>query len=750
MLCLALLCGGLTACKGKNGDPPTETTKAAENEENGIKLARYTIVYPARAVTAVQEAAEALAATIQDLTTDTIKIMSDSESVKDANGRREILIGATNRAASKEYYGKTPSFRYDVFKRDQKIVIAGYTDALTLEAIQFFTEEYVNKSEKAVIAPMTDHEKISTDLLTLSSAGTSAFKISYPRMDTAKYSYFSDILDSVSSKISERTGTRLIIANAAGEYDATGAEILLGRHAYAELGNAYDTLKIGGYTISVLSNKILIAGTSKHGYEEALRVFERLMLNHTLYGTKDVSLPIGTVLHGVTQEIFEELPAPSVTPDDLLPAGDGAQLAIFENTTEAFFEDYAAKLVSAGFAEYSRTGFHGDGEKQKNLFGTYVSEKYSVDIGFHENFDRMYLSVSSRDRLTLPNVQAPDYTPVDATRYPTILTQIGTAEFHPTEHAMCYLIRLGDGSFILYDTSYGTYGGKTVADELYAVMKKQAPDPNNIVISAIMLTHPHGDHIGGFLQFSKQYATAPGITVKQIVCNFPDLSLCRTSTERDYLSDISAAMQRFGTEVELVKPRAGNVLHYADVKFNVLYTQENYLGAQDHFDDGNTMSMVTQMVTSDGCKVLFGADHPVTDVIYDGYSFCEGALHRWYGSFLESYVVTLFHHGLGGGADYEIYPTIKPKLVLWPGTWLRINGQGNGQPYMNNGRPYKLHEYGYNQYFSSGLEPDVWHQTPNANGVHAWYVADDGIQILTFSEGKATVTVYDTRSAYVS
>ena len=212
---------------------------------------------------------------------------------------------------------------------------------------------------------------------------------------------------------------------------------------------------------------------------------------------------------------------------------------------------------------------------------------------------------------------------------------------------------------------------------------------------------------------------------------------------------MSAAMEKW-TNAQIVKPRAGNVLHYADVKFNVLYTQENYLGAQDHFDDGNTMSMVTQMVTSDGCKVLFGADQPVKDVIYDDYSFCEGALHRWYGSFLESYVVTVFHHGLGGGADDYIYPIVKPKIVLWPGIWLRINGQSNGQPYLNNGRPYKLYEYGYNQYFSSGLDPDVWHSTPNGNGVHGWFVADDGIQILTFSEGKATVAVYDARSAYVS
>ena len=750
ILCLSMLCCGLTACKGRGEDVPEVTTKPEASEEDGIKLARYTIVYPSRATNAVIEAAEQLAEDIQALTTDTVKIMSDAESVKDADGKREILIGATNRTLSKEYYSQTPSFRYDVFKREQKIVIAGYTDALTMEAIEFFTEEYVNKSKKAVISPMTDHEKVLTDLVTLSASGSSDFVLAYSRTDTAKYEYFSDILDSVSQKISDRTDARLAQERAGIDYDADRAQILLGRHDYTALSGAYDTLKIGGYTISVLPNKILIAATSKYAYEEVVRVFERLLLENTLYGTKDVSLPIGTLLNGVTQEVFEELPATSVTPNNVLSAGDGAQLAVFEDVTEEFFLSYVDSLLAGGFAEHSSTSFCGDGEKQKNLFGTYVSEKHSVDIGFHENFSRMYLSVSPRDRLTLPSATAPEYTAVDARRYPTILTQIGTKEFHPTEAAMCYLIRLGDGSFILYDTSYGSIGQKSVADEIYAVMKKQAPDPNNIVISAIILTHPHGDHIGGFVQFSEKYATLPSITLKQIVYNFPDIGHCKNTTEREYLLSMSAAVERFGSDVEIVKPRAGNVLYYADVKFNVLYTQENYLAAQDHFDDGNTMSMVTQMVTSDGCKVLFGADHPVKDAIYDGYSFCEGALHRWYGSFLESYVVTVFHHGLGGGADDYIYPTVKPKIVLWDVTWLRIGGPSEGQSYKDGaGKPYSLDQVGYNQYFTSGLEADCWHDTPNAYGVHAWYVADDGVQILTFSGGKATVAVYDERSAYV-
>ncbi len=748
IICLSILICTFGACS-KETTPPELPKKTTDSEEDGIKLSRYTIVYPERASTVVRDAALLLAETIEPLIDDEVKIMMDDETVDAVDEKKEILIGLTTRAASKAYYEGTPSFCYHVFKKDHKIVLAGYTDTLTAEAVTYFIETYVNKADDGVIAPIADYEGKIADMLTLSSGNSSAFRVVYSKEDRLNVPYMEETLNTVVTKVKNKTDLELPLFYASSAYSALQDEIVVGCLSYPELAEAYTDLKLGGYMITVLNHKILLAATNEAGYKNALYAFERMLAANTLYGTTDISLPIGYKTSELSLSVLENLPSPSVTPKSLLPAGNGAQLAIFEDVTKNFFTTYIEQLKAAGFTEYTATSFDGDGETQKNYFGTYVSDVNTVDIGFHESFGRMYLSISPREGLTLPKASAPEYTPVDSTKYPTILTQVGTYEFHPTEHAMCYIVRLADGSFIVYDTSYGSFGGRKVAEEIYEILKKQAPDPNNIVISAIFLTHPHGDHMGGFVQFADLYASSTKITVKQIVYNYPATSLCKTSTESNYISQVQNAMKKFGVKTEIVKPRAGNVLYYADVKFNVLYTQENYLGAQDHFDDGNTMSMVTQMVTAGGCKVLFGADQPVKDVIWGGYSFCEGAIHRWYGSFLESYVVTMFHHGLGGGADYIIYPTVKPKIVLWPGTWLRINGQSNGEPYMNNGSPYKLYEYGYNQYFSTGLTPDVWHETPNANGVHGWFVADDGIQILTFFGSEAVVATYETRDLYL-
>ena len=133
------------------------------------------------------------------------------------------------------------------------------------------------------------------------------------------------------------------------------------------------------------------------------------------------------------------------------------------------------------------------------------------------------------------------------------------------------------------------------------------------------------------------------------------------------------------------------------------------------------------MITSDGTKVLIGGDHPV-DGIYQGYEWCDGAIYRWYGNFIESDVCTTFHHGYGGGADEKgvVYTKIKPRIVLWTVNESRIEKDD-------------LTARTRNKYFARPEE-----------GVDVkYYVAGDNVQVLSFADGKATVTEYDTFAEYL-
>ena len=418
---------------------------------------------------------------------------------------------------------------------------------------------------------------------------------------------------------------------------------------------------------------------------------------------------------------------------DFLPAGDGAYTAIMPQVSKGFIHHYSTKLEEAGFRKYTENEFSGSGEEKRNLFATYLSEDMQVDLGYHENMGRLYATYTPRDsQWTLPPATAPAYETLgDA--FPTTLTQLGCERLYPTEAAMCYIFRTADGGFVIVDSAMGT----DVEDYIYRTLKNQAPDPSHIRIHAWILTHPHGDHVFGFLAFSKKYAADPTLTLGQLVCNFADDTLM-TPGNAALQREVLAAARSFGKGVTLCKPHAGNLLYYADLTFRVLYTQEEYLATRPAVIDPNASSLVLRVTTADGQSVLIGADHPVYGS-YNGALFCEGALHRWYGDAIRSDVVTVFHHGYGGGADMKIYPTIHPRFVLWPATVARFYHDDKGNPYVGTPIP----DVPYNRYFTDPEEA-------KKNGVEGWYPSGDTVTILTFAKGDIHAIQYASEEEYLT
>lgn len=410
-------------------------------------------------------------------------------------------------------------------------------------------------------------------------------------------------------------------------------------------------------------------------------------------------------------------------------AGDGAYTAVYNQIKELFFDQYRQKLEDADYRLLSSCRFDGNTPEHANLFAAYESDTETVHLGYHEAESRLYVTYTPKEGFVRPAPKTA-YTAIgDA--YPTILTQPGMERFHPSAMATCYILRAADGSFVIIDSDFAD----GAAELIYDILKKQAPDPNHIVIASWMFTHPHTDHVGGFIDFAEKYAQGHGIVLRQAVCNF--LNPERLSEHEANLQvQTYEGIKRFGDDVTVIKVHAGETLYYADLTFRVLYTQEEYLGVANEYGDGNCGSVVMQMETDSGVKVLFGADHAVFGSWY-GMPFCDGALYRWYGSFIESDVVTAFHHGLGGGADTRIYPVIKPKIVLWPASWNRIYNDERGVAY---GR--SLVDAPCNQYFT---DPEQ----AKANGVLGYYVSGDGIQILDLSDTALRMSVYESDKAYL-
>ena len=219
-----------------------------------------------------------------------------------------------------------------------------------------------------------------------------------------------------------------------------------------------------------------------------------------------------------------------------------------------------------------------------------------------------------------------------------------------------------------------------------------------------------------------------------MVYNFSEDTYVGSFVE-NLMKETAKAAEKF-EGATFIRPHAGDILCYADLTFKVLYTQEEYTYiTEGKIQDSNGASVVTQMETKNGIKVLIGGDHCVNGS-YNGLPFCEGALYNWYGNFIKSDVVTLFHHGFGGGADLKVYNYIKPAVVFWPATIFRLHHDSDGSPYGS------IIDHPRNQYFTHP-------EKAKKNGVKGYYISADGIQIVDLSNKNLNVTEYKTCDEYL-
>ena len=437
---------------------------------------------------------------------------------------------------------------------------------------------------------------------------------------------------------------------------------------------------------------------------------------------KILNTPIQT---GVDLEFL--LPAMPIAYDVKEPSGNGGYTYVYYNYDKSVYDKCCQTMINANYAQYSKNEISGKAynnanETVKNYFATFISAKAQVDLEYHESAKRIYIHINARSASVLRQREAQSYVRA-GDKFPTIFVQYGLEDIDTgtqTESSMGYIMRLDDGTFLIIDGGEYYDGVET---RMYDILKSLAPDPNNIVIAAWILTHGHYDHVGGFMKFADKYATDSTIKVKQVVTNFPDDSNCLNNPERSAHSYVRSATAKL--KAETLKPHTGNVLYYADIKINILYTQENYLACNTDgiMKEYNASSIVMQIETAAKTKIFIAADHPVNGS-YEGANWCEGALYKWYGTAIQSYVTTTFHHGFGGGADNTIYNVIDARITLWNCDYSRAQ---------------EVMDYECNQFFLNRL----------ATSIYKYYGAfGSSVTILSFNNYMAFATIFPNFPTY--
>lgn len=443
------------------------------------------------------------------------------------------------------------------------------------------------------------------------------------------------------------------------DYNHDSLEILVGLTGYSESIDTLAQISYGDYLVKVVGNKLVIAAYSDSALYEACRQVKKLIKENSSEG--NLVIPADTHFEGVTDAMLNTLPTyENGTFSSTYVCGGDATLLLVNDTTMDAYSAYLTKLESAGWTKYTTNEVDG------NSFATYTNDKYTLNLGYYD--------YEKASRIIIEPLAKPVGLKEDNVyekRTTTQLTMLGL-EYKKSDgsyysNGLSMLIRLCDGRFIVIDG-----GGNTTqhTNVLLNALKEQSKDylksGEKITIAAWIITHAHGDHSG---MIGKQYGKFTGMKVERFLVNFiSDTERTKAMNSSQYSGNWSngegggwtqviTAANALKADVQYV--HVGQVLYYADVKIDVLYTIESF--APKLCNAFNTTSITMKMTFDAGDTFLMTGD-----TTGNGMQIAA----KMFPNYIKCDMLQVCHHGYTTwGNDSGMifaYKTISPPVVLWP------------------------------------------------------------------------------------
>lgn len=413
--------------------------------------------------------------------------------------------------------------------------------------------------------------------------------------------------------------------------------------------------------------------------------------------------------------------------EDRLPrrienAGQGSYRIVFEGVEADETRMYVKKLEAAGFVK------HAENKIDDVLFYTYYNDDCVLTVIWTDQ-RRCTLMTVTVDPRGMTNLVPPANENTWTKVIESSFTQVGLY-YDPDREAnaayrimmyvsgMCYVMRLEDGSFIVID---GGYNYELHADHIYETMKKQAPDPNHIVVAAWILSHSHGDHIPFFLHFCPKYGDK--VTVEKVIHSFP-------FAEGD---GIMKRVRNTFPDAKFYKSHAGQKYHLRNAEVEILYSFDLWINDVETMKDTNVASQVVT-IRAGGTKFMILGDYGE-----DGATMMD----LYSPQTLKSDVMQLAHHGVSDGSN-KMNRIIGAKYIFWP---VAMNMEPLGE--MKTGYVYW------------GKPEGIKHGVPlltRARNKHVVdqildgtvFVANDDVCVATFRDGVLDVDRYEIFDDYMA
>ena len=320
-----------------------------------------------------------------------------------------------------------------------------------------------------------------------------------------------------------------------------------------------------------------------------------------------------------------------------------------EGSSVTEMDAYVSKLKSAGYTLYqSRDNING------NYFRTLYNDTRMIHLYFMpaDNTGGDF----KRDVVRIVTETTPLSEAFHATPYGDAKVTDGSVTFMTVE-GVGLIFTNPDGSYVIADGGWGKS-----ADQLYNYLKdNNKRKDGRIVIRAWVVSHPHEDHWGNFVQFAKSHASE--VTLEYVVTQLHQQYCDRNAQVYDGSKLIRESVAKF-SGAKMLTPHTGQVMYFGQLEAEFLFTMETLLNQNSLTKylvgqiDGNEMSLVFRgRYGNGGQTALFTGDVQV--------NACQH-MDAMFETHLKSDIVTTPHHGAERTTTL-FYPNhVRPNIVLIP------------------------------------------------------------------------------------
>lgn len=303
---------------------------------------------------------------------------------------------------------------------------------------------------------------------------------------------------------------------------------------------------------------------------------------------------------------------------------DASEIFMYKNAAASDYNRICAELERKGFVSRESNSFG-----NAHSFTAFSKESDAVFVNFFENINMLTVSTESGSRYF-------DFGDVSGEKRRN--PKISQLKLH--DYGMSYAVHLSDGRYIIID------GGREFeadADTLYEHLC--ADSVGKPQIAAWIITHPHDDHMRGFITFFDKYSDE--VAIEKILYYFP----CKDDAEHypHFVVDrrgnnghpayiiplFEERAKKSGADIYM--PRTGQTFRIGDAKLEILGCMDDSIYNTYVI---NGISLVIRMELG-GQVILFGADAP----------FSATQLPQKYREYLKADILQIPHHGFGSGTD---------------------------------------------------------------------------------------------------